>query len=198
VSRPATVRLLTPAAAAWLATPLREATRVVVVGVAGGVGTTTVAELLRWAFATYRDGPAATGRGGAAAASLGGAGHPRAAELTVHDLGPNAATLHSGISSDDGARVLVVVCGAHRHGLAAAREAAGERPAVVVPVAVAGRAEPGPRLVAHAAGFAWDAAVVPLGRSRALAAGGALPTPALAPGPYRSGIAIAVEVIRRA
>ena len=169
--------------------PVRAGTRVGVVGVAGGVGTSTVAALLGWAFAAHRPG-------GSADAGRGGGPLPGGPDLSLRDLGVHDLGVHDLGPNAPSADVLVLVCGAHAPGLAAARDALRGRPAVVVPVAVAGRTEPGARLVAHAAALGWDAVVIPIGRSRALAAGCALPGPELAPGPYRAAVAVAVEVVR--
>jgi hypothetical protein len=64
-----------------------------------------------------------------------------------------------------------------------------------VPVSVAGRARPGAVLRARALDLGLDAVIVPVGRSRALAAGGRLPVE-LAPGVQRAAVVLAVEVVR--
>lgn len=204
---------LPPEAARWLATPLPPGMRVVVAGVAGGVGTTTVAAALWWALDTYRDGGAAAvdHGGGSLAARLphepgGTGGRSREPDLTVHDLGAHALTSQA-IVLDDPGQVVVVVCGAHDAGLAAAHRAlislatrsgacgAAPQRVVVVPVAVAGPTLPGAVLRARAADLGLQAVVVPVGRSRALAAGGRLPAD-LVPGVRRAAVVLAVEVVR--
>ena len=204
---------LSPEAARWLAIPLQRGVRVVVAGVAGGVGTTTVAAALWWALDQYRDGGAAVDRGdGSLVARLphepgDRAGqHSREADLTVHDLGACALTVLAGVL-DDPDQVVVVVCGAHDAGLVAARQAlvspttrretcgTGRRRTVVVPVAVAGPSRPGAALRARALDLGLECVIVPLGRSRALAAGGRLPVD-LAPGVQRAAVVLAVEVVR--
>lgn len=98
--RPArSVGTLTPEAERWLRLPVPD-TEVTVTGVAGGVGTTTVATLLRSSLRLWR-----TGDG----------------ELTVTDVGIEPWL--GGTELDDPGTVVVVVCPAHERGLVAAAEA---------------------------------------------------------------------------
>ena len=202
---------LSPEAARWLATPLQPGMRVMVAGVAGGVGTTTVAAALWWALDTHRGGAAVDGGDRSLAARLprepgDGTGVPRVEpDLMVRDLGAHALSTRASVL-DGAGQVVVVVCGAHDAGLVAARDAlvwlatrraggSSRRRAVVVPVSVAGRARPGAVLRSRALDLGLDSVIVPVGRSRALAAGGRLPVE-LAPGVQRAAVVLAVEVVR--
>lgn len=179
---------LPPEAASWFGTPVPSGA-VVVGGVAGGVGTTTVARLLAAGLERWRTGPGT---------------------LTVLDagrepwLGPLPAmpvVAH------------VVVCGADVAGLRAAADGlsalraapgAGVPGAVVVPVPVTGPGTPPGRLRRAAGEVGLTTAVVPLLRSRALAAGGPIAGargPADALGGAGLGprvAALVVEVLRAA
>lgn len=172
---------LPPEAASWFGTPVPSGA-VVVGGVAGGVGTTTVARLLAAGLERWRTGPGT---------------------LTVLDagrepwLGPLPAmpvVAH------------VVVCGADAAGLRAAADGLTALGAggVVVPVPVTGPGTPPGRLRRQAAEHAPWAAVVPLPRGRALAAGGPAPTGAGAAdvlrdaGLARRVAALVAEVLRAA
>ncbi|WP_456845863.1 hypothetical protein [Cellulomonas sp. P5_C6] len=192
-----TLDLLAPEAHRWLTGPVPDGTRVVVAGVAGGVGTTTVAALVWRALDA-----AAPGRCGLLDHS-GGTLHARAAssrtggQVVVHDLGPHALAADSPALEDPSA-VVVVVCASHSAGLAAATRALEalaprspglDRRALVVPVAVSG---PGLAAREHPAN------VLALPRSRALAAGGVLPAPDRDARATRAAGVVAAEVVRRA
>ena len=206
--------LLAPEARRWLTGPIPAGTRVVVAGVAGGVGTTTVAALLaRTLGATItdhsggslaaragvaEDGGSLAARAGVAeaAGSLAGrVGVAEAGDVVVHDLGPHAGA-SSGSALEDPDVVVVIVCASHARGLAAARDAVAalsprtvalEQRTILVPVAVSGSRHPAK---------APDAIRIP--RSRALAAGGPLPTPERDLRITRAAGVLAAEVVRRA
>lgn len=167
----------TPEAERWLTMPLRPGLRVVVAGVAGGVGTTTVAALVARALAPHRDVEPADRSGGALEVraglgvgsegvdgvgtdgfGTGPSGTARAGTasagvepgLVVQDLGPHALTPGSNVLDDPG-QVVIVVCGPHAEGLAdalAAVHALGAR---------TGEPDPSDRVV-----------VVPVGVTRGL------------------------------
>jgi len=193
--------LLAPEARRWLTGPIPAGTRVVVAGVAGGVGTTTVAALLaRTLGATITDhsGGSLAARAGVveAGGSLAGrAGVAQAGDSVVHDLGPHAgATSGSALENPD--VVVVIVCASHARGLAAARDAVAalmprtvdlEQRTILVPVAVSGSRHP-----------VKAPDVIRIPRSRALAAGGPLPNPERDPRITRAAGVLAAEVVRRA
>lgn len=179
---------LPPEAATWFAAPVPSGA-VLVGGVAGGVGTTTVARLLAAGLERWRTGPGT---------------------LTVLDggrepwLGPPPALP---------VVAQVVVCGAGVDGLRAAAEGlvalgaatgTGVQRAVIVPVPVAGPGTPPGRLRRLAAEFGLTAAAVPLPRSRALAACGPSAAARGPADPLRSAglgprvAALVVEVVRAA
>lgn len=118
-----------PETARWLAVPVTAGSRVTVAGVAGGVGTTTVAALL----ARVLDGVGGCrveDHGGgrvAAVAALPGTGPggraagTQEAGLVVRDAGPHALTPDADLLSQTDA--LVVVCRADPLGLSAAETA---------------------------------------------------------------------------
>ncbi len=192
--------LLAPEAHRWLTGPLPDGTRVVVAGVAGGVGTTTVAALLRQVLGArcgLRDHSGGTlhARAGAAPASDDGV----VVVVVVHDLGPHALARDSAALEDPGA-VVVLVCPSHRAGLASAvraleslepRSPGLRERAMIVPVAVSGPGLPVRELTA-------DVPVLALPRSRALAAGGALPPAERDLRATRAAAVVAAEVVRRA
>ncbi|NMR21610.1 hypothetical protein [Cellulomonas fimi] len=207
--------LLAPEAVRWLTTPVRPGTRVVVAGVAGGVGTTTVVALLWTALDAARPGGvgAVDHSGGSLPARLAAGTHGgydalggTEPDLVLHDLGPHALTTAAGVL-DVPDQVVVVVCGAHDAGLLAARASLGglaertgkgdaEQWAVVVPVAVAGRSAPRARLRDRAVELGVRAAVMPVARDRRLAAGGSVPPWGSASEVHRTAGALAAEVVR--
>lgn len=154
-------------AARWLGAPLRPA-RVVVHGVAGGVGATTVAELLRSVLRSPLS-------------DVGGAAGDPDGRPTVDDAGDEALLPGAG----DLAVVPVVVCPATAAGFVAAARLLGvradtspvpttgpaSRRAVVVAVPVSGRGLDGRAALAAARGAGVTDEVVALPWSRALAAG---------------------------
>lgn len=176
--------LAAPEAGRWLATPVREGTPVVVSGVAGGVGATTVTRLLE--------------------ALLLEAG--RAGDLEVRDVGRDGPATGA---ADAPGTVVVLVCGATRAGVAAAAEVLaalamrtgdGTVPArsVVAAVPVAGRGGAPTDLLAAVRSRQPGAELVVLPRSRALAAGGRLPTAAEDPAVDGRGVALLAAVVRAA
>ncbi|WP_413453002.1 hypothetical protein AA0Y32_03660 [Georgenia phoenicis] len=188
-----------PEARRWLDAPVPPGARVTVAGVAGGVGTTTVTGLLWWALTTYGHRRVALldHGGGSLAARLPSAPPVPAADLELHDAG----SLVGAAAHLPGACVLV--CGAHAAGLTAAatavRDGGAHGRCVVVPVAVTGTALPGAALLATARRLGLDAPLVPLHRSRALAAGGDVPGPETARSladAHRAGVAVAAETMR--
>lgn len=195
---------LPPEAGRWLAAPAPAGTRVAVAGVAGGVGTTTVTALLWWALRDHQPVGLLDHGGGTLAARLPAHTPPAAPRLVLHDVGPFALTPAPALQ--DPGQVLVVVCATAALDAAAEAVAALTRGpadararAVLVPVAVAGRS-PGPvRLLAEADALGLPCAVVPLGRHRALAAGGDVPGPGLdadVDRAHRTATALAAEVVR--
>ncbi|WP_421742483.1 hypothetical protein [Cellulomonas sp.] len=187
--------LLAPEAHRWLTGPVPDGTRVVVAGVAGGVGTTTVAALV----GRMLDGRCALldhsgGRLHARAGSTSSRG-----PVVVHDLGPHALAGESPALEDPGA-VIVLVCASHTAGLAAAvrafetlepRSPGLHGRALIVPVAVSG-----PGLGARE--LTGPVPVLGLPRSRALAAGGVLPPLDRDLRATRAAGVIGAEVVRRA
>ncbi|WP_225752723.1 hypothetical protein [Actinotalea sp. Marseille-Q4924] len=179
-----TAVLAAPEAARWLRTPVREGTGVAVVGVAGGVGVTTVTALLAVVLREWeRDG-----------------------DLVVRDVGRDGIPAGAADGPDV---VVVVVCGATRAGIAAADDALGDLVtrtgdahaagrAVVVAVPVAGRGTAPADLLAGLRAVRPGTALVVLPRSRALAAGGRLPTSAEDPAVHGRAAALAAEVVRAA
>lgn len=176
--------LAAPEALRWLRTPVREGTPVVVAGVAGGVGASTVARLL-----------------GALVDEAG-----RAGDLEVRDVGSEAPA--TGAADEPGA-VVVVVCGATRAGATAAADAlavlasrTGEGSvlarAVVAAVPVTGRGAAPADLLAILRSRQPGAELVVLPRSRALAAAGRLPTAAEDPAVHGRGVALLAAVVRAA
>jgi len=193
-----TLDLLAPEAHRWLTGPVPDGTRVVVAGVAGGVGTTTVAALVQQMLdgrCTLLDHS-----GGTLHARAGTSGSTGArGGVVVHDLGPHALAGESAALEDPGA-VVVLVCASHAAGLAAAVQAYDALDprspglhgrALIVPVSVSG-----PGLGAKALG--GPVPVLGLPRSRALAAGGVLPPPDRDLRATRAAGVIAAEVVRRA
>lgn len=209
---PLTRAVLAPETERWLTTPVRPGTPVVVAGVAGGVGTTTVAALLWTALHAARPGRVGMlDRSGGSFATLVGEGAGAvadgSADLVVQDLGPHALT-PGAEALDPAGRVVVVVCGAHRDGLRSAAEALrglaartgqdATRRTVVVPVAAVGRTRGSVPLLAQAREAGLGGAVVPLRRDRTLAARGVLPAADDVRGllPHREATALAAEVMR--
>lgn len=200
--------VLVPEARRWLDAPLPAGARITVAGVAGGAGTTTVTGLLWWVLTTYAS--RAVGLldhgGGALHARLPTAAPARAPELELHDAGPVALPGAPALAS---VAPLVVVCAATGAGIDAATAAVrglvpgpddAARRCVVVPVATTGTGMPGADLRerAHRSGLPTTA-VVPLRRSRPLAAGGDIPAPGKSRAmtdAYRSAVAVAVEAMR--
>lgn len=199
--------ILVPESRRWLDAPLPAGARVTVAGVAGGVGTTTLTGLLWWTLTTYasRSVGLLDHGGGALHARLPAASPTRTPDLVVHDAGPVAL---SGAPTLAAAAPLVVVCAATAAGIDAATTAVREltprpeeawRRCVVVPVATTGAGLPGTALREHAHRQGLPAAVVPLRRSRPLAAGGDIPDPARSRATadaYRSAVAVAAEAMR--
>lgn len=186
-----------PEVARWLAVPVVAGARVVVAGVAGGVGTTTVAVLLHRALG----GALLDHAGGQVQARAGGGGRVVDPAFVVHDAGPHALTQDVDLLAE--AAAAVVVCGGHVHGLARAGAALAalraahpdaHRRAVVVPVG--GRA--GARsLTAAARGVPAlaDVAVAPVRRWHELTGPGPVPAGSRADADAR---ALAAHVVRAA
>lgn len=196
---------LAPESRRWFDTPLPSRAQVTVAGVAGGVGTTTVTALLWWALTTYSSHAVGLSDhgGGALAARLPRATPSPAPGLVLHDAGAVALTGRLATSGP-----LVLVCSATEPGIQATASALHEltagpedawQRAVVVPVATAGAGLPGTELRRHAQQHSIPSALVPLRRSRPLAAGGDVPAPGTSRATsdaHRTGAAIAAEVLR--
>ena len=190
-----TLDLLAPEARRWLTGPVPDGTRVVVAGVAGGVGTTTVAALI-WRLLGDRCG-LRDHSGGSLSARTGATVSD--GPVVVHDLGPHALAGESAALEDPGA-VVVLVCASTASGLAAAvrafdalepRSPGLHDRALIVTVPVSG---PG----LGAVELRGPVPVLGLPRSRALAAGGVLPPADRDVRATRAAGVIGAEVVRRA
>lgn len=177
--------VVAPEAARWLGVEVPASATVVVGGVTGGVGTSTVARLLADVLVGLR----------------GALVSPQ-----VVDAGTVARAWAVG-DEPVPAGVVLVVCGAHPEAVAAgcavvrdlrARPDAAARTVLLVPVATAGTTAAPSALLAAAADLGVPTGVLPVPRSRALAAGGTLAelerrrVSAL----WDVGVALAVEVLR--
>lgn len=198
-----------------LTLPLSPGTRIVVAGVAGGVGTTTVAAII-WATLTrHRARPVgaldhSTGRlffrlpHGAEDTCAQARLSP---EISVHDLGPHALTDQAS-ALDNLHSTVLIVCGAHHRGLENAAEAMAhmtsrtgspgtQHRCLVVPVAVNGKTTRGP-LTQAANDLGLTANFIHLPHIRLLAPGGPIPAPHTLSALHPTADLLTGGVVRRA